>query len=309
MKVLVTGGAGFVGSTLVGHLLGLGYEVRVLDNLMYGGRSLLPYFAQAGFEFVRGDVRAKEDVLRAVAGVDAIIHLAAIVGYPACKRDEQLAHDVNRLGAANVESTTLTGMPLVFASTGSVYGVVESGHCTEETPPSPVSTYSETKLAAEKHMLGNGRSVVLRFATGFGVSPRMRLDTVVNAFCYQAKKTGYLVVYEKAHRRTFIHVTDMARSLIFALDNYSRMAGQVYNVGDESMNVDKAYVARAIQQRIDYFLHYAEIGSDGDKRNYEVSFEKIRRLGFKTSVTVEQGIDELLAAMDVIDVRHEFMNV
>jgi nucleoside-diphosphate-sugar epimerase len=309
MRLLVTGGAGYVGSVLVPHLLAIGHQVRVLDNLMYGGRSLLPCFADRGFEFLKGSILDEGRMKQALDGVDAIVHLAGIVGYPACKRDPRLAHEVNLDGTRLIADLRHRDQPILFASTGSNYGAVVGSLCTEDTPLNPLSEYGVTKTAAERHLLDTGNMVCYRFATAFGVSPRMRFDLLINDFVYQAKVNKDLIIYERAFKRTFIHVRDMARAFAFAIDHYPAMRDDVYNVGSEEMNYNKEEVALLIKQKIDYYLHFAEIGKDEDQRNYEVSYAKIRGKGFKTEIDMETGIDELIRAVDLIGMKNEYGNV
>ncbi|MDZ7290464.1 MAG: NAD(P)-dependent oxidoreductase [candidate division KSB1 bacterium] len=309
MKLLVTGGAGYVGSVLVPRLLASGHHVRVFDNLMYGGQSLLPFFSHPHFEFLRGDILDEHAVRRATKSIDAIIHLAAIVGYPACKKNEQLAHEVNYFGTRILEKNRDRHQPIIFASTGSNYGALIGELCTEETPLNPLTIYGTTKTKAEQHLLQSGNVICYRFATAFGVSPRMRLDLLINDFVYQAVKVRNLIVYEKTFKRTFIHVIDMARSFMFALENIDRMIDNVYNVGSESMNYSKEAIASLVRERVDFYLHYADVGKDEDQRNYQVSYQKINRAGFQTTISVEQGIDELINAYQVIDIKNPYSNV
>lgn len=308
MKVLVTGGAGFVGSVLVPELLRLGHEVRALDNLMYGQDSLLGCFHDPHFEFVRADVRDRDAMAKAVSGVDAVVHLAAIVGAPACRANQERARGVNLDGTANLDAVRGEDVAVVFASTGSVYGAVE-GLCTEETPSNPLSLYGETKRDAEKLLLDSGNTVAYRFATGFGLSPRLRLDLMVNDFVFQAVKNGYLLLYEEGFRRTFIHVHDMARAFIHGVENFDRMKDQIYNVGDERMNYTKGDVARAIQKRVDYQLYHADVGTDVDRRDYAVSYEKVRATGFRTETTLDRGIDELARGYQMVSLSNPYSNI
>lgn len=309
MKVLVTGGAGFVGSTLVPMLLGEGFQVRVLDSLMYGGLPLLPFFSNPKFEFQRGDVRDRDAVTEAARDCDVIIHLAAIVGFPACRRYPDLAESVNVDGSRVIAKVAGRSRLVLFASTGSNYGALTDGVCTEETPLRPLSLYGKTKTHAEAHLLESCDTIAYRFATAFGLAPRLRLDLLINDFTYRALAQRNLIVYERHFMRSFIHVRDVARSFMFALDHAEGMRGQVYNVGSESMNYSKDQICQLLQKKVDFYLHYADIGKDADQRNYVVSYEKIHRLGFETTTTVEEGIDELIRGMAVVDVREPYSNV
>lgn len=301
MRILVTGGAGYVGSILVPTLLEAGHEVRVLDNLMYGGQGLLGLFADPKFEFMRGDVRDTRAVREAVRRADLIIHLAAIVGYPACKKDPRLARDVNLKGTINLAQCRDPQQPLVFASSCSNYGAQSNGMCTEETPLNPLTVYGTTKTEAETYLLDTGNVIVYRFATAFGMSPRMRLDLLVNDFVCSALRQKQIIVYEKAFMRPFIHVRDMARAFLFAVDHADKMTHNVYNVGSECMNLRKEDVALLIRSRLEFLLHFADFDHDEDRRNYAVSFAKIRSLGFETSISLEQGIDELIRGVQAVD--------
>ena len=309
MKLLVTGGAGYVGCVLVPHLLAQGHQVRVLDNLMYGGRGLLACFADRRFEFVKGTILDERRLRQSLDGVDAIIHLAGIVGYPACQRDPRLAQEVNLDGTRMVDRLRKRDQPIIFASTGSNYGAVVGALCTEDTPLNPLTEYGTTKTAAERHLLESGNTVCYRFATAFGVSPRMRFDLLVNDFVYQAKVNRDLIIYERSFKRTFIHVRDMARAFAFALDNYPKLRDDVYNVGSEDMNYNKEEVAVLIKKSVDYYLHFAEIGKDEDQRNYEVSYAKIQGKGFTTEIDMETGIEELIRAVDLVGLKNEYANV
>ncbi len=309
MKILVTGGAGYVGSILLPKLLERGYRVRVLDNLMYGGQGLLPHFINKNFDFIRGDIRDINTVRESISNVDLIIHLAAIVGFPACKKHPDLARTVHIDGTVNIDECRSKNQSIIFASTISNYGAVETSICTEETSLNPLTLYGETKTKAEKLLLDSGNVVVYRFATAVGLSPRLRLDLLVNDFVYQALKNKQLIIYEKHFKRAFIHVTDMARAILFAIENIDRMLDNVYNIGSEAMNFTKEEIALLIKDKIDYFLHFADIGEDPDKRNYEVSYQKTQSLGFKTAISMEETIDELVGGLQAVDIKNIYSNV
>jgi len=308
MRILITGGAGYIGCVVVPLLLEQGYQVRILDNLMYGGTGLLPNFRNPSFEFLSGDIRDERTMADAVKGCDAIVHLAAVVGFPACRKYPELAETVNVGGTKVVARAAGRDRLVLFGSTGSNYGALEQDECTEDTPLNPLSLYGKTKTAAERHLLDNCKTIAYRFATAFGVSPRLRLDLLINDFVSTALKLRYLVVYESHFMRTFIHVYDIARSFLFALDHADAMAGQVYNVGSEAMNYSKAQVCEVIRRKVDFYLHCADVGEDADKRNYVVSYKKINSVGFATSISLEEGIDELVRALQVISVQNPYSN-
>jgi nucleoside-diphosphate-sugar epimerase len=230
------------------------------------------------------------------------------VGYPICKKFPKEAR------ATNLEGSILLNKirgetPLLFGSTGSNYGVVTDKVCTEETPLNPVTLYGETKTLAEAAFRKAGNIVCYRFATAFGVAPRLRLDLLVNDFCYRAVRLKSLIVYEAGFKRTFIHVRDIGKSFIFAIDNYGRMKNEIYNVGSDSMNYTKAEIAEKIKTKTDYYMHFADVGKDEDQRNYEVSYEKISRLGFQTTIDLDRGLDELIEVMQAIDIQNPYSNV
>lgn len=309
MRILITGGAGYIGSVLTPLLLDNGYEVRVMDSLMYGGSGLLPAVGRKGFDFVKGNVCDPDDVKTAAKDCEVVIHLAAIVGFPACRKHPELAEQVNVVGTHTVAQVVGPERLMLFASTGSNYGALTDEVCTEETPLNPLSHYGKTKTAAERFLLDRGNTIAYRFATAFGMSPRLRLDLLVNEFVYNALTQRHLVVYEKDFMRSFIHVKDIARSFMFAIENADKMNGEVYNIGNESMNYSKADMCDRIKSKIDYYLHFAEFGTDADKRNYVVSYEKIRKLGFKTTIDLDEGIDELIQGLQLINVTNTYSNV
>jgi nucleoside-diphosphate-sugar epimerase len=308
MKILVTGGAGYVGTTLIPMLLNLGYKVRVVDNLTFGGDSLLPFLRDKNLEFMKGDIRDKSLMSEATKNQDIIIHLAAIVGFPACRKEPDLAKSVNIHGTKVLSSVLSKNQLVLYSSTGSNYGSIEHT-CTEETALNPLSLYGQTKAYAEQYLLENNLTISHRFATGFGVSPRLRLDLLINDFTYKALTQGYIVVYEKHFMRTFIHVCDMARAFLFAIENVDKMKNQIYNVGSEEMNYSKEYICEMIGDKTGAYIHYADIGQDADQRNYVVSYRKIKSLGYHTTITVEEGIEELIKTLSVVEFKMPYANV
>jgi nucleoside-diphosphate-sugar epimerase len=294
--ILVTGGAGYVGSVLVPVLLAHGHRVRVLDDLQRGGHGLLQCCPHPDFSFLKGGLCDEEALAQALEGVDAVVHLAAVVGYPACDRDPDLAIETNVSGTKLLTELRRPDQRVVFASTGSVYGSLHGALCTEETPLSPISLYASTKAEAEELVLRSGNAVAFRYATAFGVSPQMRFDLLPNDFVNQAVTRGCLTVYQASFRRSFIHVRDMAESVLFALSHWASLADDVYNVGDESMNITKAELARLVRLRLEYRLAFEDFDADLDRRDYDVSYRKIRDKGFTTSVGILDGIAELVTA-------------
>lgn len=306
--ITVTGGAGYVGSCLVDLLLREGYKVRVIDSLRFGPQGILPYFSNPNFTFIKGDIRSAKDLKTALQGADAVIHLAAIVGFPACRKDPVLSRDINVNGTKNLVKLTRGHMPIFFASTGSNYGKMLEKFCTETTPLNPLTDYGRQKTEAEEVIKKNKKFVIYRFATAFGVSPRMRLDLLPNDFTYRAVKDRSLIVYEKHFMRTFIHVRDMANAFLFVLNNYGKMQGEIYNVGSDKMNFSKEAICNLIREKVDYYLHFADIGKDLDQRDYLVSYAKLNKLGFKTKVSMAQGIDEMINLSRVMEVNSPYHN-
>ena len=306
-KILVTGGAGYIGTSLVPKLLNKGYEVTVFDNLMVGGNQLIPFFRYENFKFIRGDIRNADELKSAVKNMDIIIHLAALVGFPACRMNPGLAREINVQGTINLIDVCDRNQLIFYGSTGSNYGSVKD-ICTESTPLHPLSLYGETKTKAEELLLERGNTIAYRFATAFGISPRLRLDLLINDFTHKCIKDGYLVVYEKNYMRTFIHVSDIADCFIFGIETTNKMVDNVFNVGNDLMNHSKEEVCDMIGNKTGAFIHYEEIGEDADKRNYIVSYDKIRKLGFETNITVEEGINEVINALKVTDFKNTYTN-
>ena len=309
MKVLITGGAGYIGTSLLPLLLERGYKVTVFDSLLFGGDQLLPFFKYSNFSFVKGDIRDLSAITEQCKDKDIVIHLAAIVGFPACRNYPELAQTTNVDGTKNIAHAVSKDQLVLFGSTGSNYGALEDEVCTEDTPLHPLSHYGKTKTAAEQYLRENTTCIAHRFATAFGVSPRLRLDLLINDFTYLAIKQQYLVVYESHFMRTFIHVSDIARSFVFAIDNADKMKGEVYNVGSEKMNYSKHHICEMIKKETGTYVHYADVGEDADKRNYVVSYNKINTLGYDTTITVEAGIKELVRALQVIQVHNRYTNI
>ncbi len=296
MKILVTGGAGYLGSVLCEHLLRVGYRVTIVDNLSYQQHSLFHLCADPRFEFVFGDVRDETLIHAQLKDADVLIPLAAVVGAPACDRDPWLAWAVN-LGSVQLLNKLRSPSQLViFPTTNSGYGTKSGeGYCTEDTPLEPVSTYGRTKVQAEAELLNSPNTVSLRLATVFGMSPRMRLDLLVNHFVYVAVSSRYLVIFEKEFKRNYVHIRDVADCMVHCIEHADRMVGRPYNVGLDEANLTKEELAKKVKVHVpNFYIHFAPIGSDPDKRNYIVSNQRLREAGFQTHRSVDEGIEELL---------------
>jgi nucleoside-diphosphate-sugar epimerase len=300
MKVLITGGAGYLGSNLTRHLLEAGYTVTVLDNLMYDQVTLLHLFSNPKFQFELGDVRDKKLLQDLVGLNDVIIPLAAIVGMPACKANPELTVAVNYQQVADIVEVLRDDQKLILPNTNSQYGSSDS-IITEESPFNPLSLYAKTKCDAENTMLANGNGVSLRLATVFGVSPRMRLDLLVNDFVYKSVVDGYLVLFEAHFKRNYIHVQDIARTFQFIIENYDKCKGQAFNVGLSTANLSKLELAEKIKSHIpSLVIKQDDFKEDFDKRNYIVSNEKLEALGWKPIYDLDYGIKQLISAYKIV---------
>src|ERR1044071_5694009 len=296
LRILVTGGAGYLGSVLSERLLDAGHYVTVLDSLLYQQNSLFHLCANPRLEFVHGDARDQAVINGLAKDADVLIPLAAIVGAPACDRDPLLARSVNLEAIRLLNRVRSSGQLVIYPTTNSGYGT-KSGDvfCTEETPLEPISLYGQTKTEAESILLQSPNAITLRLATVFGMSPRMRLDLLVNHFVYTAVTDGYLVIFEKDFKRNYIHIRDVADCFRYCIENSSKMIGRPYNVGLDAANLSKEELALKIKEFVpNFYIHFAAVGSDPDKRNYIVSNERLRQAGFEAKRTLEAGIVELI---------------
>ena len=301
MKILITGGAGYLGSVIVGKMLNAGYEVVVLDKLLFNQTSLLQYTSNPNFKFIYGDVRNEELLQKLCTEADVIIPLAAIVGFPACASDPQLAKEINFKQIINIVRFAKY-KKILYPNTNSGYGIAEGQkECTEESPLTPISVYGQTKCDAENFLRTSTDAIVFRLATVFGISPRMRTDLLVNDFVYKAITDKYIVVFEKTFKRNFIHVEDVASAFLFMLENYETYKGEVFNVGLSSANLNKQELLEKIQIHVPNFaISYNDYYEDPDKRNYIVSNDKIEDTGWKAEWDLDKGIKQLIQGYQMI---------
>lgn len=309
-KILVTGGAGYIGSILVPTLLAKGYSVTVLDSLLFNQASLLDCCVNPNFDFIKGDICDEALISSLIPKFDIVIPLAAIVGAPACKINPTVTRLVNYNAHMNIVKLISSTQMVIFPCTNSGYGIGEKdAYCTEESPLNPISEYGKNKVAIEKGFLEKGNAVTLRLATVFGMSPRMRMDLLVNDFVYKAMKDSSIILFEEHFRRNYIHIRDVAKAFIFAIENNDRMKGEPFNVGLSTANLTKRQLCEKIKEYIpDLYIHSASIGADPDKRDYLVSNEKIESLGWRPDFTLDDGIIELLKGYRIIK-PNQFANV
>jgi len=302
LQVLVTGGAGYLGAVLVPELLAAGHKVTVLDNFMYRQNSLAQVCHLANFEVVAGDARQAQVLRPLVERADLVIPLAALVGAPLCAKDPLAATSTNRDAVATLVKMLSSEQRVILPTTNSGYGVGEKGkRCTEKSPLRPVSLYGRDKVAAEKLALAHGNAVSLRLATVFGMSPRMRIDLLVNDFVYRAVHDRSVVLFEGHFRRNYLHIRDVARAFLHAIDKFEVMKGEPYNVGLSDANLSKRRLCERIKLQIPEFTYLeAAVGADPDKRDYIVSNAKIERTGFKPVFSLDDGIRELIKGYRMI---------
>ena len=310
MKILVTGAAGYIGSVLVPTLLKRGYEVIAIDNFMYNQSSLLDCCFDQKLTIVRGDARDKSLVSQYLKKADAVFPLACLTGAPLCARDPVGARTVNLDAVKMILELRRKDQAVIFPTTNSGYGVGQEGvYCTEKTPLNPITLYGSLKVEAEKLILETGNSVTLRLATAFGISPRMRLDLLVNDFTYRAVTDRFVVLFEAHFKRNYIHIRDVAKAFIHCLENFDTMKNEPYNVGLSEANLSKWELCKEIKKQVpDFYFVEAKVGEDPDKRNYIVSNAKIEATGFKPDVTLQAGIADLIKGYQVIR-RNQFSNI
>lgn len=302
MNVLITGGAGYIGSVLTPQLLQAGHQVTVLDSFAFRQASLADCCQYDTFQVVRGDCRDEALVGKLLAHADVVIPLAAVVGAPLCAKDPIGARTINREAVELICRLASREQRIMMPVTNSGYGIGEkSGYCTEESPLRPISLYGVTKVEAERAVLAHENSLTFRLATVFGMSPRMRIDLLVNDFVYRAVNDRAVLIFEGHFKRNYIHIRDVARVFLYALDHFEEMKGKPYNVGLDEANLSKLELCAEIKRQIPEFVYVeAAIGEDPDKRDYIVSNARLAAAGFKTEWPLDRGIRELIKGYVVL---------
>ena len=301
-NILVTGGAGYLGSTMVPDLLNAGHKVTVLDNFMFQQASLNHVCNNPNFSIVKGDIRIESVVAPLLKKADIVIPLAALVGAPLCNLDPVGATTINHDAITLMIKLLSKQQIVLMPTTNSAYGTGdENNFCTEESPLRPISQYAIEKVGIEKELMQRENAISFRLATVFGMSPRMRIDLLVNDFTYRAVNDRFVVLFESYFKRNYIHVRDVSRAFQHAIDNFDKMKGQIYNVGLSEANVSKKELCQIIQRQVtDFKFLDAPIGKDPDQRNYVVSNSKIESTGFQASVTLDLGIAELIKGYSML---------
>jgi len=301
-KILVTGGAGYLGSIMVSDLLTAGHKVTVLDNFMFKQSSLNHCCYHPNFTVVKGDIRQKDTMATLMKDADIVIPLAALVGAPLCNLDPVGATTINHNAVTLMLKLLSKDQIVVMPTTNSAYGIGDKdNYCNEESPLRPISQYAIEKVEIEKELMQHPNAISFRLATVFGMSPRMRIDLLVNDFTYRAVNDRFIVLFESHFKRNYIHVRDVSRVFQHALNNHNSMKGEIYNVGLSDANVSKKELCEHIQKQLPGFLFVeAPVGKDPDQRNYIVSNEKIEATGFKQEFSLDQGIDELIKGYSMI---------
>jgi nucleoside-diphosphate-sugar epimerase len=301
-SILVTGGAGYLGSILVPELLAAGHRVTVLDNFMYEQNSLAQLCANPNFDVVNGDARQERTLKPLVTKVDYVFPLAALVGAPLCDKDPIAATSTNRDAIGTLSKIMSNDQRIIMPITNSGYGVGEQGnYCTEDSPLRPVSLYGRDKVEAEKIILDRDNSVSLRLATVFGMAPRMRIDLLVNDFVYRAVNDRFVVLFEAHFKRNYIHIRDVARAFMHAMNKFGEMKGRPFNVGLSDANLSKAELCECIKVHVPSFQYLeAPVGEDPDKRDYIVSNARIEATGYLPAFSLDDGIQELIKGYRMI---------
>lgn len=310
MKILVTGAAGYIGSVLVPELLKNGHNVIAIDNFMYNQTSLFDCCYNRRLTVIRGDVRDKVLISKCLNDVDVILPLACLTGAPLCKSYPFEAKAIIVDSVKMISDLRSHDQKIIFPTTNSGYGIGQKGvFCTEETPLKPISLYGKLKVEIEKILLDAGNCITLRLATVFGISPRMRLDLLVNDFVYRALNDRFVILFQADFKRNYIHIRDVARVFIHCIDNFKQIKNEPYNVGLNETNLSKRELCEEIRKQIpEFYFVEAKVGEDPDKRDYIVSNEKIEKTGFKATISLQEGITELIKGYQIIK-RNQFANI
>ena len=301
-NILVTGGAGYLGSTMVPDLLQLGHRITVLDSFMYKQASLNHVCHHQNFSVVKGDIRIESVMAPLIKKADIVIPLAALVGAPMCSQDPVGATTINHDAIALMLKLLSKQQMVLMPTTNSAYGTGDKNNfCTEESPLNPISLYAKEKVGIEKELLQRENAISFRLATVFGMSPRMRIDLLVNDFTYRAVHDRFVVLFESSFKRNYVHVRDVSRVFQHAIEHFDKMKGQIYNVGLSDANVSKKELCEHIQKQVpDFVFLDAPVGKDPDQRNYIVSNAKIEATGFKPIYSLDMGIGDLIKGYAMI---------
>lgn len=305
MEILVTGGAGYLGSTMIGDLLAAGHRVTVIDNFMFGEASLNHFCYHDHFKVVNGDVRLKEVMKPLIGKADVIIPLAALVGAPLCNKDPIAAKTTNNQAVMLMLELISNKQWVLMPTTNSAYGSGDKNNfCTEESPLNPISSYAIEKVEVEKALMEHENAISFRLATVFGMSPRMRIDLLVNDFTHRAVNDKAVVLFESHFKRNYIHVRDVSKAFLHGLNNFDKMRGEIYNVGLSSANVSKRELCERIAAHVPGFVFVENnLAKDPDQRNYIVSNEKLEATGWEPDFTLDRGILELIKGFQIINNR------
>ena len=298
-NILVTGGAGYIGSVLVPELLRNGHKVTVIDNFLYKQPSLASVISNKNFSLVYGDVRDQELMSKHISSADIIIPLAAIVGAPACLKDPQMASSVNKDSMIWMFNKISNSQQILMPTTNSAYGSGdENNYCDEESKLNPLSLYAKDKVYIEKYLMEKENATSFRLATVFGISPRMRLDLLVNNFVLRALSDRFVILFEGHFKRNYVHVKDVVDAFIFGINNADKVKGQIFNFGLSEANISKQQLCERIKSQLpDFTFQEAPLAKDPDQRNYIVSNKKIESIGMKAKVTLDEGISELIKGL------------
>ena len=309
-RILVTGGAGYIGSILVPELLSKGHNVTVIDNFKYRQPSLAAVIPHPNFDLVYADIRDYETVKKHISAVDVVIPLAAIVGAPACARDPLTASSINKDATIWLFNQLSADQQIIMPTTNSAYGSGdENNYCDEESPLNPLSLYAKDKVLVEQELMQRKKATSFRLATVFGISPRMRLDLLVNNFVHRALTDKFVVLFEGHFKRNYVHVRDVSRAFCFAVENPDKVEGEIFNFGLSEANISKQQLCKAIQEHLPEFTFLdAPLAKDPDQRNYIVSNEKIEKRGMKASIGLSEGIAELVKGLKMFE-KYPFSNL